>query len=259
MVSFTAHNIRLDDGTTTMPEVADTIDQYPYCMSAKRLLAVIFPGARSGVRLADLGCLEGGYSVEFARMGFDVLGIEIRESNIAACNLVKEKTHLPNLTFVRDNVWNIATHGPFDAVFCCGLFYHVDRPTEFLRLLSSVTSKIIILQTHFATDKPNQIYRLSEELHQDDSGNWGRWYAEFGNDEAFANREMARWCSWDNRNSFWLKRESLLQAIVDSGFDICMEQFDNLGNIRESLEAGYYKLHSRGTFIGIKSRAIDFG
>jgi 2-polyprenyl-3-methyl-5-hydroxy-6-metoxy-1,4-benzoquinol methylase len=100
MVSFTAHNIRLDDGTTTKPEIGYTIDQHVHFLPAKRLLSVIFPAVKADVRLADLGCLEGGYSVEFARMGFNVLGIEARESNIAACNLVKQKTNLPNLAFL---------------------------------------------------------------------------------------------------------------------------------------------------------------
>jgi len=257
MVSFTAHNIRLDDGTTTKPEIGYTIDQHVHFLSAKRLVSVIFPGARSDVRLADLGCLEGGYSVEFARMGFNVLGIEARESNIAACHLVKQKTNLPNLAFVRDDVWNIAKYGRFDVVFCCGLFYHLDRPAEFLRLVSSVTSKLVILQTHFATDEPNRKYRLSDHLYQDNNGNWGRWQTEFVNDEAFVNREAARWSSWENRTSFWMKREYLLQAIVDSGFDVCMEQYDSLGNIPASMESGYYKTDSRGTFIGIKSSVLQ--
>src|SRR6202035_734455 len=103
MPSFTAHNIRLDDGTSTKPEIGDTIDQDPWFVSAKRLLSVVFPGPRAGLRLVDLGCLEGGYSVEFARMGFNVLGLEIRESNFAACTYVKQKTHLPNLNFCCDN------------------------------------------------------------------------------------------------------------------------------------------------------------
>jgi hypothetical protein len=256
MVSFSAHNIRLDDGTTTKPERGYTTDQHVHFVSAKRLLSVIYPAAKSDVRLADLGCLEGGYSVEFARMGFNVLGIEARESNIAACNLVKQKTNLPNLAFIRDDVWNMAKYGRFDVVFCCGLFYHMERPAEFLRLISSVTSKVVILQTHFAADEPNQKFGLSENLYQDDDGNWGRWFAEFVNDEAFDNREAARWSSWENRKSFWLKREHLLQVIVDSGFDICMEQFDQLGNIPASMESGYYKTYSRGTFIGIKSGIV---
>src|SRR5436853_3962197 len=106
MVSFTAHNIRLDNGTTTKPEIGYTIDQDSRFLAAKRLLSIIFPDP-TGVRLVDLGCLEGGFSVEFARLGYAVLGIEVRESNIAACDFVKKNTNLPNLRFVRDDVWNL--------------------------------------------------------------------------------------------------------------------------------------------------------
>src|SRR5438045_4466239 len=132
MPSFTAHNIRLDDGTTTMPDKLYTMEHHPHFAAAKRFLSVLLPDA-ARLRLADLGCLEGGYSVEFARLGFDVLGIEVRESNIEACNFVKQRTNLPNLRFVRDDAWNLQTYGPFDVIFCCGLFYHLDRPAEFLR------------------------------------------------------------------------------------------------------------------------------
>ena len=35
-------------------------------------------------------------------------------------------------------------------VFCCGLLYHLDKPKEFLDTLSAVTTKLLILQTHFS-------------------------------------------------------------------------------------------------------------
>ena len=117
------------------------MDEYPWFISAHKS-GTILPGDKRKLRLADVGCLEGGYATEFARMGFGVLGIEVRESNIAACNYVKSKTDLPNLEFVRDNALNIAKHGVFDAVFCCGLFYHFDRPKQYLETLSSVTNKL---------------------------------------------------------------------------------------------------------------------
>jgi SAM-dependent methyltransferase len=253
MVTFTAHNIRLDDGTCTKPDVGFTMDQYPHFLSAKRLLSVVFPGSRTGIRLADLGCLEGGHTVEFARLGFDVIGIEVRESNIAACEFVKQRVNLPNLSFIQDDVWNLAQYGRFDVIFCSGLLYHLDRPGEFLRQISSVTSRLVILQTHFATDVANEKFRLSESLYENDTGLCGRWQTEFENDEQFQNRDANRWASWDNRRSFWLKREYLLQAIIDAGFDICMEQFDSLGHIPSSMESGYYKTESRGTFVGMRS------
>lgn len=149
-MEFTAHNIRLDDGTFTKPDSSQSMVDHPWFKSAHGVLETVFPGDKSRIRLADVGCLEGGYAVEFARMGFQVLGIEVRESNIAACNYVKSKVSLPHLTFVQDDAFNIASHGRFDAVFCCGLLYHLDHPKQFLEILSSVTNKLLILQTHFS-------------------------------------------------------------------------------------------------------------
>ena len=273
---FTGHNIRLDDGTLTKPDLGDSMDAYPWFVSARRILETVFPGDRHQVRVADIGCLEGGYAVEFARMGFQVLGIEVRESNIVACNYVKSKTNLPNLKFVKDNALNIAKHGAFDVVFCCGLLYHLDKPKYFLETLSAVTTKLMILQTHFATNAINVgsrlpalvrkvLVKLKVKKRQTDKFNLsqlseneglvGRWYPEFWNDELFRKRESFKWSSYNNRKSFWIQREYLLQTIQDVGFDLVMEQYDSLGpNIAESMLRGYYQADRRGTFIGIKTR-----
>jgi SAM-dependent methyltransferase len=275
-VDFTAHNIRLDDGTLTMPDVGYSMETYPWFVSARRVLETVFPGDKKHLRLADLGCLEGGYAVEFARMGFQVVALEVRDANIAACNYVKSKTNLPNLAFVKDDALNIAKYGKFDAVFCCGLLYHLDAPKQFLERLSSVTRKLVILQTHFSTDTLSRrllsllpslgrralvrvmkarddkfhLSRLSEN-----EGLSGRWYTEFANDESFHKRETSKWASWDNRRSFWIQREYLLKAIYDVGFDLVMEQFDSLEpNIAESMLRGYYQIDQRGTFVGIKTQ-----
>ncbi len=254
-VTFTAHNIRLDDGTYTNPELPYPIETHPWLRSASRLLNAVFPGDKSPYRLADLGCLEGGYSVEFARMGFQVLGIDVRDSNIAACRYVKERTNLPNLEFAQDDVWNLAKYGKFDAIFCCGLLYHLDRPRKFLELLASVTRKLLIVQTHFATDQPNPKFPLSADLSEHE-GLGGRWYIEFPDGAAFRkrNEEEYRWASWGNRKSFWLRREYLLQALSDAGFDMVMEQFDSFSpKIAESMLSGGYCKENRSTFVGIKA------
>jgi SAM-dependent methyltransferase len=251
-VTFTAHNIQLDDGSFTHPSIGYRIADHPWMLSAKRLLNIIFPPDKSSYRLADLGCLEGGYSVEFARMGFQVLGVEVRESNFAACRYVKEKTNLPNLEFVKDNVWNLAKYGKFDAVFCCGLLYHLDHPKRFLEILSQVTNRVLILQTHFATGQQIEKFNLSAPVKHESLE--GQWSTEYLSDADIAKREDAKWSSWDNKRSFWVKREYLLKAIKDVGFDTVLEQFDHLTpNIAESMLNGYYKTDTRGTFIGVKA------
>jgi len=277
-VEFTAHNIRLDDGSFTKPDAGQSMEFHPWFVSARRIVESVFPGDKRHLRLIDLGCLEGGYAVEFARLGFQVVGMDVREANIAACNYAKSKTNLPNLEFVRDNVLNIQKYGMFDVVFCCGLLYHLDEPRKFLEAISSVTTKLTILQTHFSTDtRSSRLFSLLPTLAQkalgrimqvrpdkfylspvsQNEGLQGRWYTEFADDKSFSKRETSRWASWDNRRAFWIQREYLLQAIQDVGFDLVMEQFDGLGpNIAESMLRGYYRTDRRGTFIGIKTQNV---
>jgi len=278
--SFTAHNIRLDDGTLTKPEAIDTIDRHPWFLAAKRILDASCPGPRSNMRLLDLGCLEGGYSVEFARLGYRTVGLDVREANIAACRFVQSRVALEALEFVRDDAWNVARYGEFDATFCCGLLYHLDKPREFLRVLSGITRRVLILQTHFAEarDPPAWVrprrlrraiarflplrhtatttHRLSRLV--ENEGLPGRWFSEFRNERAYRDRANRRWASWNNRRSFWIQREYLIQAIRDVGFDSVLEQYDGLGgNIAEEMSVGSYRLSGRSTFIGLKTSFLD--
>jgi 2-polyprenyl-3-methyl-5-hydroxy-6-metoxy-1,4-benzoquinol methylase len=274
-LNFTAHNIRLDDGTYTKPDGV-RMEAHPWFLAARRVLDAIFPGDKQHLRIADLGCLEGGYTVEFARLGFQALGLDVREANIEACRYVQSRVNLPQLEFVRDDVWNIEAYGAFDATFCCGLLYHLDRPREFLDLLARVTKRVLILHTHFseADDSPSFIHprrlrRLVSRIlplqntatttHKlsfltKHEGLPGRWFPEFRNERAFRDRVNRRWASWNNRASFWIQREYLIQAIRDAGFDVVMEQFDGLGrHIALDMTEGGYRTSGRSTFIGIKT------
>jgi SAM-dependent methyltransferase len=278
--SFTAHNIRLDDGSLTKAEVGETIDRHPWFLAAKRILDATCQGPRNKIRLLDLGCLEGGYSVEFARLGYRTLGLDVRDANIAACRYVQSRVRAESLEFVQDDAWNVERYGEFDATFCCGLLYHLDKPREFLRMLSRVTRRTLILQTHFAEAKdppawirPRRLrraiaralplrhtgrttHRLSSLV--ENEGLPGRWFSEFRNERAYRDRANRRWASWNNRQSFWIQREYLIQAIRDVGFDSVLEQYDGLGSdIAEEMTVGSYRVSGRSTFIGIKTSFLD--
>ena len=273
---FTAHNIRLDDGSFTRSEGEPTIADHPWLRAAKRVIHNVFPEARRGLRLADLGTLEGGYAVEFARMGLDVVGLEVRSSNFAACEYVRDRVDLPNLSFVLDDVWNVAKYGRFDVTFCCGLLYHLDRPRAMLKTLAEITDRVLILQTHFAPSHTAAVDRVPRRFRRmitrrtgdigtgvgkftlsrrvQNEGLYGRWFREFRDDAQFARREDRRWSSWSNRRSFWIERPDLLQTLHALGFDLVLEQFDTLGDdLAASMRSGYYRTASRGTFVGIKS------
>lgn len=259
-VAFTAHNVRLDDGTYTFPE-RERIDQTGDYAAVKNLLPVLFPDGWQGRSIVDLGCLEGGFATEFARLGLDSTGIEVRESNIANAEYIKSKTNLSNLRFIRDDAWNVAKHGPFDLVFCVGLHYHIDDQLRFLREMSAACTKAIFIDTHVAPEFDDQPavsrFNLSELTAHE--GLPGRWYGEHDLDVAnsASKLEKLKWASWANTRSFWPTRGALVTAMRMAGFSIVFEDFDQHvhGSVRALSPEGWNYRESRGMFVGIKTPA----
>jgi SAM-dependent methyltransferase len=238
----------------------------PWFKSTKRVLDIVFPSDRGKYSILDLGCLDGGYAIEFAKMGFNSVGIEVRDINYQSCLLNKKQSGLKNVEFYKDDVWNSDKYGEFDAIYCGGLLYHLDDPRGFINMISKVTKKVLIIQTHFATERP-----LDPEF--EESINWnlkeiryenglhGRWFWEYPMDISLKEKEMHNYAGWENPNtslgwvrSFWITREWILHLLKESGFDVVLEQFDNIGDdIHHSMTEGYYWKSNRGTFIGIKT------
>lgn len=190
--------------------------------AALRLLSLCCP---PGATVADLGCLHGAYSVAFARAGYQVTGIEARPENIEQCKARAAVEPLPGLRFVQDDVRNLTAYGPFDAVFCCGLLYHLDKPVKFLAMLGQVTARLLIVQTHFT--------RTASAVNEDHDGIWAK--EEAG----------SPWAAWDNPRSFWLTKPDLLAAMQDAGFDLVFELHDHVNDINGS--------PSRGMFAAVKA------
>jgi SAM-dependent methyltransferase len=255
MSGFTAHNIRFADGSVTMPELDHLLSDVPWCQGTKRLLMTIYGGAPEGKRIVDLGCLEGGYSLEFARMGMDALGIEVRQSHIDNCLEVKRRVDLANLNFVKDDVWNIAAYGPYDVIFCCGLLYHLDRPREFINLMGQQARDAVIINTHYAPWDwhPQSAFPLSDIVRHERHP--GRWYLEH-EVKSEAELEKLKWSSWKNTRSFWPVKEALMESIREAGFDLVFEQFDTLGDILGNGTHPDTLKNHRGVFVGVRTSAM---
>ena len=151
------------------------------------------------------------------RAGFDTLGIDGRVSNIAKCEYVAKKLALPNVHFVRDDVRNLADHGIFDVIFCSGLFYHLDRPAEFLELLARCTRRLLILNTCLAYPDRGPVAVPVSDMSVNE-GMAGRWYEEWSEDTTPEMQEELAWASVGNRRSFWPTKGDLLQKLRDVGF-----------------------------------------
>lgn len=274
-MKFTAHNILLNNGKKTMGDEAVLLGESAVWQSILKSLNLFLPGSReerSKLRVADLGCLEGGYAVEFAKCGFETIGIEAREENIQKCNYVKDNLNLPNLSFVKDDVRNMPNYGRFDVVLCYGLLYHLNDPVDFLKIMSSCTNKVLFLNTHFASEfdirynlgplnkffiapiqkrtgllEFTKNHRLSPITKVD--GYRGRWFREWSRSSTKADIENLLWASYNNHQSFWLCKKDLTKAIQDTGFNHVFEQFDYTGDL---FPHNYTHFYDRTMFIGLK-------
>ncbi len=274
---FTAHNILLDNGQKTMPDEGVLLGRSEMWKSIERTLELFIPQGselRSKMRVVDLGCLEGGYSLEFARLGFDTLGIEAREDNIKKCEYVRENCSFSNLKFVKDDVRNLTNYGKFDITLCYGLLYHLNDPVNFLKTLSACTTRVLLLNTHFAPEhdiryslgalnkyliaplqkrtgfmENQKNFRLSKIALSE--GFRGRWYKEWDEEAGKDKIEKMLWASYNNNRSFWLLKKDLTKALHQVGFDSVFEQFDFTGDIAPDNYTSYY---NRTMFVAVKAK-----
>ena len=255
---FCTHNVLCEDGTHTMSPDERTLDQESTFLQARRYLDLVFPNttSRGRLRIADLGCLEGGFSLEIAKLGFEVWGFEVREANYHLCLDMQRRNPHSHLKFIKDDVRNLEAYGRFDAIFCSGILYHLDHPGSFLELLGRVCSRLLMLQTHFAfgdefAGPSKSRFNLSDlDIHE---GMQGRWFTEFAPDTPESVQEVHIWSGWQNHQSFWIRREDLLQKLLSVGFDSVAEQFEAFRGERSStLLNGEYLSSARNMFVAIK-------
>src|SRR5262245_7380824 len=128
---WTAHNIRLADGVFT--KSAGLLGLEDKVRRVMQTITDLMPGSVDGLRILDLGALEGMFSIELARRGARVVAIEGRAINAAKIRFAREVLELPNLEVVSGDVRHLRRerHGEFDIVLCLGILYHLDVPDCF--------------------------------------------------------------------------------------------------------------------------------
>jgi SAM-dependent methyltransferase len=180
-------------------------------------------GRLEALRVLDLGCLEGMVSVELARRGARVVGIEAREANVAKARFAKETLELDNLEIIQDDVRNLsrARHGSFDLVLCLGILYHLPAPDVFdlAERMAEVTEHAAIVDTHIALrEAPRKLFGAPTSFEHRGAVYCGRPYHEFEPGSLEGDRLKCVWSSIDARPSFWPTRASLLNLLSAAGF-----------------------------------------
>ena len=259
---WTSHNIRLSPQVTTMPGQPDFMETDTRLHSILLALRLFYREGLKGLRVADLGCLEGGFSLAMAQSGMNVIGIEARQTNLDRALLLKEHFELSNLEFRRDDVKNFTreNYGTFDIVLALGILYHLDEPIKWLRQLAEVTDGLLIIDSHFAPSDDAGLALLDpklsglgpiQQIEDEETTYEGRWYEDVSE---WLDLETQVWSSYSNASSFWLTKDSLLCGLKRAGFELVFEQHDSWGDLDVYK---YFSTHYvRGVFLAIKSNVF---
>jgi hypothetical protein len=274
--NFIAHNVNLGGGKYTMePKECMPLEETERWKAIERTIRLFFNHDElAKLSVVDLGCLEGGYSLAFAKMGLQVTGIDAREENLEKCEWVKSHFNLPNLKYVKDDVKNLANYEKFDIIFCAGLLYHLDEPSQFTKLMYKQSKRLTIIHTHYSLEfdsfydnrrlsflqrsvkklfnlpnfhYPHKVnYRLSELAEHE--GYKGRWFYEFPENTAIKLIESNVAASYSNYKSFWHTKPELIRCFREAGFSPIYEQYDFV----TGFGSDYIEKYDRGMFVLLK-------
>jgi SAM-dependent methyltransferase len=159
-----------------------------------------FPEART---ILELGSLEGGHTVGLARLPGvrSVLGVEGRLANYQRARCAKELFEVENIQFVHANLEEapLSGFGRFDAIYCCGLLYHLPEPWQLVAQFAGVARGVFIW-THCALESVADTFA---------EGYKGYRQREGGPDEALSGLSA---------DSFWPTLGSLCTMLTEHGF-----------------------------------------
>jgi len=154
--------------------------------------------------ILELGSLEGAQTFLLARHPGvrRVLALEGRVANLRKARFVRELLGVRNAEFGRANLEeaDLSIYGKFDAVFCCGLLYHLPKPWELIRRLPAVAPVLYIWTA----------YAGNEEASELPNGMRGKIQPEGGPDEPLSGLSPT---------ATWLTLDCLLAVIRDAGYE----------------------------------------
>ena len=137
-----------------------------------------FPSDLAGKTMLDIGCADGGWSVEaLARGAASVVAID--EQTTVGRKFLMENAAFPEIAFATINLYSdeFLKLAPVDFVLFAGVLYHVHDPIEALRRVRLKTKESAILETHvnhrFGTDTTYAVFYERDEFSGDPTNWWG--------------------------------------------------------------------------------------
>lgn len=139
------HNLHLPDGEQTAPD--HRLGDFP--LFKWRRVAASVPQDLNGWSVLDIGCNAGFYSIELARRGARVLGLDVEPLYLRQAHWAAKQFGLEDrLEFREGGVYDLLREErTFDLVWFTGVFYHLRYPTLALDLVRRATRRLMMFQS----------------------------------------------------------------------------------------------------------------
>jgi tRNA (mo5U34)-methyltransferase len=129
-------------------------------------LLMLTGGTLKGLRVLDLGCNAGYWSLSAIEAGADfVFGIDGRQMHIDQANLVFEAKEIDRSRY-QFELGNFLKYpfGSFDVVFCLGVLYHVSSPVELFDVMAATGAELLVIDTEVSNLGGNVIALFTESV-----------------------------------------------------------------------------------------------
>jgi len=195
-------------------------------------------GSLRGLRVLDVACNCGGFSVAAANSGADyVLGFDVNDHYLEQAQFIKKALNLRNVEFRKLPLESLdaSVQGTFDVTFCFGILYHMENPILGMKKIAAVTDKLIMVDTSVL--RVPYLHRLIK---------WPLWRMQIvpAAEESATNISTSRWRRNDHCQ-FRPNAPAVKELLQFLGFSDVIQ----LKPQAEGLEKRYYN-GSRVTFIG---------
>lgn len=153
--------------------------------------------------ILELGSLEGAQTFIMARRPgvTRVLGLEGREANLRKARFVQQLLPARNVEFAQANLEliDLTAFGKFDAVFCCGLLYHLPEPWKLIEQTAIIAPTLFIWTQYAAENEAQDV----------GAGLRGKIQVEGGPEEPLSGMSAT---------STWLTLDSLRTLLARTGY-----------------------------------------
>ncbi|QCR21070.1 TIGR04290 family methyltransferase [Pontibacter sp. SGAir0037] len=150
------HNIHLPNGEQTAPN--HFLGDFP---SFKwKELENFIPADLTGWEVLDIGCNAGFYSIELAKRGANVLGIDVDPHYLRQAEWVAKQFGLEDKIELKQmQVYDVARlDRQFDLIWYMGVLYHLRYPLLSLDILSQKARNLMVFQTlSMPGDAPQEV------------------------------------------------------------------------------------------------------